>query len=342
MSGKSWNIVERLCGFPYPLWSPGSLLRLWRDVRTADAVHLHDCLYLPCVAAWAAAVLARRPVLITQHVGSIPFRNPIMRALLSVANRLLGKLMLGGPPRTVFVSSVVQRYFERFVAFRKPALRIPNGVDTDLFHPVEESVRRQLRVRIASGGEGPLLLFVGRFVEKKGLHLLQRLAHDLPQARWIFAGWGPLDPSGWGLPNVVVRRNLAREELVPLYQAADLLVLPSVGEGFPLVAQEAMACGTPALVGEQTAAGCPEAAGLLHAEPVGAGDDAARWRARIESVLAAPAALSASRSRVATFAREHWSWNDCVERYVALLRECVIEKQISSRLGKHSAARPRR
>ena len=56
-----------------------------------------------------------------------------------------------------------------------------------------------------------------------------------------------------------VHRNLSQAELPPLYQAADLLVLPSVGEGFPLVVQEAMACGTPALVGDETAAGCPEA-----------------------------------------------------------------------------------
>jgi glycosyltransferase involved in cell wall biosynthesis len=178
---------------------------------------------------------------------------------------------------------------------------------------------------------------VGRFVEKKGLAVLHRLAGALPQVRWRFAGWGPLDPQRWQLPNVEVLRDLDRRQLAAVYRSADLLVLPSVGEGFPLVVQEAMACGTPALVSEETAAGYPGAAPLLLSEPVGARDTAARWTTRIAALLAAPDTLRALRPRVAAFAREHWSWERCVERYAALLASCAMEKHTSSRLGKHSA-----
>jgi glycosyltransferase involved in cell wall biosynthesis len=158
-----------------------------------------------------------------------------------------------------------------------------------------------------------LLLFAGRFVEKKGLGLLHRLARELPRVRWMFAGWGPLDPSQWGLANVSVHRDLAKEELVPLYQAADLLVLPSVGEGFPLVVQEAMACGTPAIVSEE--AGRRTEARQPHHR-------AAERRAlggRIRALLASGAELAALRPRVAAFAREHWSWELCAARYAELL-----------------------
>jgi glycosyltransferase involved in cell wall biosynthesis len=320
---RASNLVERATGLPFPLWSPASLSRLWRAARDCDVVHVHDCLYLPNVVAWVAAAVARRPVVITQHVGHIPFRNPLLRVVLAGANRLLGKLLLGSASQTVFVSSAVLRYFEGFVRFRTQPLHIANGVDTGIFHPAEERERMHLRARLAVDPGRPLLLFVGRFVEKKGLRRLHRLARDFPHAHWIFAGWGPLDPSQWGLPNVSVYRDLRREQLVPLYQAADLLVLPSVGEGFPLVVQEAMACGTPALVGEETAAGCPEAGDLLLREPVGEGDAASRWRIRLETLLSGEEALRSLRPQVAGFARTTWSWDRTAQRYGEILRAAV-------------------
>ena len=87
-----------------------------------------------------------------------------------------------------------------------------------------------------------------------------------------------------------------------------------------------MACGTPALVGAETAAGCPEAGELLPREAVGAADTAPRWAARIEEMLAQPAGLESLRPRVAAFARQAWSWEQCVARYAALLRECAARR----------------
>jgi phosphatidyl-myo-inositol dimannoside synthase len=320
---RSWNAIERRFGFPYPLWSPGSLRRLGRAARESDAVHLHDCLYLANLVAYAAARLAGRPVLVTQHVGMIPYRNPLLRALQFVAYRVLGRIVLGGATQVAFVSDSVRRYFDRFVSFRSPPELVFNGVDTGVFRPVDAAARQALRAELGVGQDVALLLFVGRFVEKKGLPVLQRLARGLPETRWLFAGWGPLDPERWALPNVSVVRGRSGAQLAPLYQAADLLVLPSQGEGFPLVVQEAMACGTPALVDTETAAGCPGAAGVLPSEDVSHPEAVARWADRITQLTAAAGAAQQLRASVAAYAAANWSWERCAGRYAELLARCV-------------------
>lgn len=308
---RTCNAVETRLGLPYPIWGPRSLRAVAASARESDAVHLHDCLYLGNVIACLAARLAGRPVVVTQHVGMVPLRNPIVRFALRLANRTLGRLVLGSAAQAVFVSPAVRDYFARFVRFRKPPLVIPNGVDGTVFRPLEPEARAARRRSLGIDAERPILLFVGRFVEKKGLPMLRELAARLGEAQWIFAGWGPLDPQAWNLPHVRVLKGLDSSALAPYYQAADLLVLPSVGEGFPLVVQEAMACGTPALVTDETAAGSPETQGLLLHEPA----DLERWTARLRELLASRDTLSALRPRVAAFAREAWSWQRCAERY---------------------------
>jgi glycosyltransferase involved in cell wall biosynthesis len=234
---------------------------------------------------------------------------------------VLGARVLGGADQVVFVSDFVRQHFSRFVAFRRPAELVENGVDSDYFRPAAEPQRAALRAALAVPAGTALLLFVGRFVEKKGLTVLRELTARLPQAYWVFAGWGPLDPSAWGRPNVRVFHS--PPNIHELYQAADLFVLPSVGEGFPLSVQEAMACGTPALVGIEAAAGSPAARAVLLSERTGREDTLERWERRLRELIAAPHALEALRPQVASFAREHWSWDRCAARYAELLRACA-------------------
>ena len=319
----AWNALERSVGFPYPLWSARALRRLGSAAAGAEVVHLHDCLYLPNLVAFIAARLAGRPVLVTQHVAFVPYRNPLLRGVLSVANRLVGGFVLRRATRVVFESATVQRYFARFVRFRSPPLLVPNGVDTTAFSPVDPAQREMLRARYGGLPDTPLFLFIGRFVEKKGIDVLRVLAERFPQVRWVLAGWGPLDPQAWGLPNVSVVRSPTIDELAPLYRAADLFVLPSAGEGFPLAVQEAMASGTPALIGAETAAGCPIADAPILSEATAVEDTATRWTARIEALLRDPQRLHEMRPRVAAFAREHWSWEACVARYAVILHSCL-------------------
>jgi len=260
---------------------------------------------------------------VTQHIGFVPYRNLLLRWLVGAANRLVGGFVLGRATRVVFESETVRQYFARFVRFRAAPLLVPNGVDSETFVPADPVQREAARARLGVPPGAPLFLFIGRFVEKKGLSVLQTLAERFTQARWIIAGWGPMDPEDWRLPNVVVVRSPGIDELLPLYQAADLFVLPSAGEGLPLAVQEAMACGTPVLIGTETAGAVDVPGAPMLSEETSGADVSKRWVDRIGALLLDAHALRVLRPRVAVFAREHWSWGTCVQRYTAALRNCV-------------------
>ncbi len=322
---RAWNFTERLVGFSYPLWGPISLVRLWRAVRRCDVVHIHDSVYMGNVLAYLYARLLRKPVVVTQHVGMVPYAQRVLRGLLVFANRTLARQVLGGSDRCIFISTKVQNYFGEFVHFRTAPLYIPNGIATEIFQPVDRLERRRLRAGLGLSLDKPVLLFVGRFVERKGLKVLRSLAELFPECQWVFVGWGPLDPVTWGLPNVSCPGAMDRARLIPYFQLADLLVLPSVGEGFPLVVQEAMACGTPALISEDTALGMPEIGPLVFVSDLAV----EKFADRLREFLGHPEGLESRRDAVAGFAHRHWEWELCTDEYQKVLSQLASRVQFA-------------
>lgn len=320
---RSLNVIERLTGLPFPLWGPVSLVRLWRATRDADVIHLHDFAYLGNWFAFAYGGLRHKPVCITQHVGFIPYRNGVLRLILRMMHVTIGRFMLGRAARVVFVSKVVKSYFEEIVRFRRQPRIIANGVDTETFVQAKRDLMTAARTELGLDPEKPVLLFVGRFVEKKGLHILAALVRRLPDVTWVFAGRGPLSPRRWNAPNVHVFDGRRGATLAPLYRAADLLVLPSIGEGLPLVVQEAMSCGTPVLVGVDTAEAIDAPSGLVFTCRVGGAGTADDWEQVLRHILSDRKQLSNIRTPVADFARSRWSWKTCAASYSKLYNEAA-------------------
>jgi glycosyltransferase involved in cell wall biosynthesis len=309
-----WNIAERRLGIPYPLPTPRSIAAIVRQVRSVDAVLVHDSLYATSVVAVLAARWSRRPILLVQHIGQIPYRNRVARSIMALANTIVARTVLRSVDQVVFISDTTAQFFSR-VRLRRPALMIYNGVDTEVFRPAQGDERASLRRELGLSPDRPQALFVGRFVEKKGLRYLEALAKLRPDVDWLFAGWGQIDPEAWKQPNVRVFSQLSGPSLADLYRACDLFVLPSVGEGFPLVVQEALATGLAVVCGSEVA----------RADPA-----AASWLTGVEltgDIDAVAASLSAAIDRIfrdvqpshtverARFAASRYAWEAIADRY---------------------------
>lgn len=317
---RAVNFLESLLGLPWPIWGPGSLKHLRQAVLRADIVWLHDTLYMGNMLAFYWARRFGKPIVITQHIGAVPYRNPLFRKLMQAADRLVTIPMLKKAAQTIFISDCVAEDYYARVGFKSPVKVIPNGVDQRLYYVPPKEKRRYLREQFALKASQPVLLFVGRFVEKKGLAVLRQLASLLPEWRFWLAGKGPIDPAKWLLPNVHVFRDRSGATLAELYHAADLLVLPSYGEGFPLVIQEAMSCGLPVACSPKTAAGSFLAKPLLVLAEVWPGDPqktAVLWANKLKKL---PLPLKKPSPELAEFAQINWEWSLVAQAYIDVFR----------------------
>lgn len=229
--------------------------QLWSLGVRPDVFHAHDWL-----VGWAAIELKQRyslPLVSTIHAlehGRHQGIHTPLQQRIHDCERTITQMSDSIIVCSHYMESEVKRLFET----PPSKLRvIHNGVDLT---PLPDVNRAQLRHEMAIG-DGPVLFFVGRLVQEKGVHLLieamARLRHEFPNVTLLVAGRGPMQDE-W--KQLVHRMGLServrflgfvddtrRNELFAL---ADVAVFPSLYEPFGIVALEAMALGAPVLVAD--------------------------------------------------------------------------------------------
>ena len=314
------NFAESNLGFPYPIPTGKSIFDIFREVKEADVVHIHDCLYLANIFAFLASRWYGRPLLVTQHVALVPYPEAYKNAIQKVAYWFLGKLVLQSTNEVIFISQRVKTWFENYLVFRHPPLLIPNGVDRAIFYPPQHEERELTRTQLGFSTDDVVLIFVGRFAQKKGLGLIREIARARPNLRWILIGRDELDPRTWKLPNVQVILPQPQEVLRKYYVAADLFFLPSIGEGFPLAIQESLSCGLPAAVSSEISEYAPDAPFIKIEDR-----SPALMLQMIDDLFGMPAeSLQSLRSASAEYA-SRWDWANVARQY-----EDVFAKLVSS------------
>jgi glycosyltransferase involved in cell wall biosynthesis len=216
------------------LWAGYRLIKRW----CPDLIHVHFA--VPAGAlAWALSKLTGVPYVMTVHLGDVPggvpektdtwfkwikpFTHPIWRD----ARRVIA---VSG-----YTRQLALKHYGREIEV------IPNGVDLDRLQPAG------IRVQ-----DPPRIVFAGRMMEQKNpLQIVHTLAQlkDLPW-QCVMIGDGPLMNA---VRQAIAEHNLqerftlpgwiTHEEVLDWFDRSDILFMPSLSEGMPVVGVQALAKG---------------------------------------------------------------------------------------------------
>lgn len=314
------SLPKHRCTFPNLYKS--FLLFLLSNRRDFDVIHCHAFTFVAAFSVFVGKLL-RKPTLVKvaterdirqfHECKGIGFRTcyPLLRR----ADRLLS------------LSESIEKEFLKCGFEEKRILRMPNGVDTDHFQPVDTATRMRLRQELRLDPDTLHFLFIGRLVERKGVDLLLQAMRNprLGQAKAIILGDGEEREHLHNLAarlGVIDRIVFAGEhaEIRPWLGAADVFVFPSRLEGLPNALLEAMSAGLPAIA--TRIGGCTDVirdgTGVL-VEP----DNAEALGSAMQHIMVDERA----RKRLAVNARQHilkeFSFHQLIARFQDVYRDLL-------------------
>jgi glycosyltransferase involved in cell wall biosynthesis len=293
-AGRGWNG----CFFP-------AAHRLLPRASPCPAVGtVHD------MAAWVGARGTR------EHLGFV------IRASLFKSLRRLDRI--------IAVSGWVKQELIALAGVKESAVEvIPNGIDLALFHPRPRGDKEVLLIQPFSFRR-PYILYAARLEHpvKNHIRLIEafgifkertKYPHRLVLAGADSEGAGKIREAAAASPHkgdIFFTGYFPSESLPELYAAADLVVIPSLYEGFGMGALEALASGVPLACAR--AAALPEAAGdsALYFDPLDTEDMADRM-----VTLLTDRALHRESGKAGLERAKSFSWDTCAAKTFALLQE---------------------
>jgi len=249
------NIGFRL-GIPYAIPQISSFKTFLEAVKASDLIHAHGHPYPSSLIAAKIAKKYGKPVVLTQHNTFIEYENSLWDHVEWLNDCAIGREALKASDRIVVVSNATRNYVLSLGADPKKVCVLHNGVDVDRFKPLA-GVRDEMRKKLGIPKASRVVLTVRRIVYKNGVDTLidsaEKSIRKNPRLVFLVVGKGPdFEKVKEKIVQLGIQENfrligfVSDDDLPFYYNAADFFVLPSKsGEGLPLVALEAMACGLP-------------------------------------------------------------------------------------------------
>jgi 1,4-alpha-glucan branching enzyme len=222
-----------------------------------DIIHAHD--WLVATAAIGLKHVFRRPLFATIHSTETGRRNGIHLDYERMIQETEAWLTYEAWKVICCSDYMISHVQWAFGLPPDKLVMVPNGVDHETYSKYEKEDLGQFRSRFALPEE-KIVLFVGRLVYEKGVHVLVNAAPkvlDRVNAKFIIVGNGYMKDQlsglvkGMGLANKVIFTGFVDDDTLRRLQiCANVSVVPSLFEPFGIVALEAMAARSPVVVSD--------------------------------------------------------------------------------------------
>jgi glycosyltransferase involved in cell wall biosynthesis len=222
-----------------------------------DVFHAHD--WLVATAGIGLKHVFRKPLFATMHSTEIGRRNGIHTDYERMIHETEAWLTYEAWKVICCSDYMVSHVRWAFGLPPDKQIMIPNGVNTEPYEGIDRHSLAQFRSKFALPEER-IVLFVGRLVYEKGVHVLINAVQkvlDKVNAKFIVVGNGYMKEQLSGLvKSLGIERKVMFTGFVDditlrrLQVCADVSVVPSLFEPFGIVALEAMAAKSPVVVSD--------------------------------------------------------------------------------------------
>jgi glycosyltransferase involved in cell wall biosynthesis len=243
--------------------TPSMISLLSKNIGNFDIIHIHDARSFQGISTYLFAKAKNVPYVFQPHgsyLSSMPISDlPTKRIAKIVLDKFVsGKIVQNASKIIALSQAETREYVDVGISQEKIAI-IPNG--TDLSEYADLPSKGVFRKKFGIDDE-KLVLYLGRIHRIKGVDILVRafanIVEKLDDAKLVVAGpddgyLGELKALIRALKienKVLISGPLYGKDKLEAYIDADVYVLPSRYETFPMSVLESMACGTPIILTE--------------------------------------------------------------------------------------------
>lgn len=241
----------------YHLVKIANFVSFWPSVFTKivrekfDVVHSHVFGHPHFFLASIASKISGAKYVHTTHCPwTEAHRSAIGKIGLTISYNLFSRLSFKLTDKIIAITPWELKFIKKYGGNSNKVVVLPNGMSNKFFEKIKNNdFKKKNKIK------GKMVLFFGRLNVTKGPEKFVEIAHSIlkKQNDVTFVIRGPdegmkqivKEKIGSEKKIILLEETRDRKEIIKMYQAADVFVLPSYREGLPLTLFEAMAADLP-------------------------------------------------------------------------------------------------